>query len=225
MKLAIFDFDGTLFPEQTIPFLMKYYIGGNYPKMPYLKYQGRVLGKMIRYQNPFNKKYGKEEFRREVALEFVQIFNGMDQAKLHQFLSDVVEAVVKCLSSDVVEEVVACKANGYHCVLLSGCYTPLLTGVAEAIGIDTVIGTNIDQTHIRDGKVCIKALDIATGERKVQKLLEIMNSKDINWQESVAYGDSSYDRNILELVGEPVAVRPDEGLRALAESEDWRVIE
>lgn len=225
MKLAIFDFDGTLFPQQTIPFFMKYYTHANYPKGPYLKYQMKVLGRMIKYKNPFIKNYGKEQFRREAALMFIQIFNGMDKSVLDQFLVEAAKKVIKNLNDTVTKEVVKCKEEGYHCVLLSGCYTPILQVVAEAIGIDTVIGSNIEVGHIHEGKVCIEDLDIATGQRKVERLLATFKDKNVKWQDSTAYGDSSYDRNILELVAHPVAVKPDEGLRTVAVESAWRIIE
>lgn len=225
MKLAIFDFDGTLFPQQTIPFFMKYYTQENYPKGPYVKYQMKILSKMLKYKNPLIKNYGKEQFRREAALLFIQVFNGMDQVILDKFLLGVAEDVIQNLSEVVVREIKQCKTEGYCCVLLSGCYTPILESVARAVGVDVVIGTPIESVQSCNEKVCIGDLDIATGKRKVQKLLEVFKNKDINWQDSTAYGDSSYDRNILELVGKPVAVGPDEGLRELAIENSWRIIE
>ncbi|MBU3812163.1 MAG: haloacid dehalogenase-like hydrolase [Candidatus Niameybacter stercoravium] len=224
MKLAIFDFDGTLFPEQTIPFFMKYYVKAGYPKGAYSKYYMRVMGKVLKYKNPLIKDYDKEQFRKEAALLFIQMFNGMDKEILSRFLSDVAEKVIENLNIAIVQEVKKCKAEGYYTILLSGCYTPILEYVAEAIKIDQVIGTPIEESHIVQEKVAIDGLDIATGKRKVQKLLKSMQGKAINWEESTAYGDSSYDRNILELVGYPVAVRPDEGLKEIAMKNNWRVI-
>lgn len=149
----------------------------------------------------------------------------MDQAILDKFLLGVAKDVINNLSEVVVREISKCKAEGYYCVLLSGCYTPILESVASAVGVDVVIGTPIEAVQSGNKKVCIGDLDIATGQRKVQKLLEVFRNKDIKWQDSTAYGDSSYDRNILELVGKPVAVKPDEGLKKLAIENSWRIIE
>jgi len=46
----------------------------------------------------------------------------------------------------------------------------------------------------------------------------------INFKESFAYADSFVDLPILELVGKPVAVSPDEELKELAQSKGWQVI-
>lgn len=224
MKLAIFDFDGTLFEAQTIPFFMHHYSKQDYPKGPYLNYQLKVLGKIIKYKNPFIKGYEKEQFRRDAALLFIQVFNGMDKALLDKFLEEVAEQVIQHLSIPVVEEVKACKEKGHYCILLSGCYTPILEKIAASIGIDAVIGSPIEEKHIREGKVAVDVLDVVTGKRKVQKLLKLLQGKKVNWQDSIAYGDSIYDRSILELVGNPVAVRPDAGLEKLAIEEKWRII-
>ena len=224
MRLAIFDFDGTLFEEQTIPFFMRYYSKHNYPTMPYLNYQLKVFRRIIKYKNPFIKDYEKEQFRRDAALLFIQIFNGMDKGVLDKFFEEVTESVIQNLSVPVVEEVKKCKESGYYCILLSGCYTPILEKIAEAMGIDAVIGSPIEEKHLCEGKVTIETLDIVTGKRKVQKLLKLLQGKKVNWQDSIAYGDSVYDRSILELVGNPVAVRPDTGLEKLAIENKWRII-
>lgn len=62
------------------------------------------------------------------------------------------------------------------------------------------------------------------GKRKVEKLLEQLKDLPINWKESRAYADSFYDQDILKLVGEPVAVKPDEGLQSLAQKQAWRIM-
>lgn len=224
MKVAIFDFDGTVFPKQTIPFFMKYYMEAHYAKGPYRRYAFKLIGKMIRYKNPLVKNYNKEEFRREATLCFLKVFNGMNREVLNRFFKEVTVKVIENLSIEVVEEVKRCKAEGYYCILLSGCYTSILKGVGETIGIDAVIGTPIDETCEKEGKVAICELDIATGKRKVEKLKEYLKGKEIDWAVSTAYGDSSYDRNILELVGLPVAVNPDEMLKELAQERNWRII-
>ncbi|WP_180270810.1 HAD family hydrolase [Sporanaerobium hydrogeniformans] len=224
MKLAIFDFDGTLFPKQTIPYLMKSYIKLGYSKARYAIFLCKTLRAIAKYKLPFDKKYGKEQFRREATVYFIQLFNKQKPTVVVEFFHQVIPQMIKDLNPMVVEEVRQAKARGEKCVLLSGCYTDILKGIAEVLGIDYVIGTDIEWENISNGKRVIKDLDISTGPKKVERLLESMKDKEIDWNSSRAYGDSEYDRYILEIVGNPIAVNPDELLRKLAEEKRWEIL-
>jgi phosphoserine phosphatase len=47
----------------------------------------------------------------------------------------------------------------------------------------------------------------------------------VDWTASYAYADRNTDLPLLDLVGHPVAVYPDEALRAHAQQQGWPVIE
>lgn len=224
MRLAVFDFDGTLFPHQTIPYLMKRYVKLGYSKRRYSIFLGKLFIAFARYKLFSNKEYGKEQFRREATIYFIQLFNNQDPKVLEEFFEQVIPDVIGDLNQRVVEEVIQAKQRGETCVLLSGGYTPILQGVAKALGIDYMIGTDIQKSDIYEGKLNIKNLDIATGPRKVQRLMELMKDKEIDWKSSRAYGDSIYDRYILERVGNPIAVNPDEFLKKLADEKKWEIM-
>lgn len=224
MKLAIFDFDGTLFPNQTIPYLMKRYVKLGYSKTRYSIFLGKLFIAFAKYKLLSNKGYGKEQFRKEATIYFIQLFNKQEPKVVEEFFAQVVPEIIRDLNERVVEEVIQAKHRGEKCVLLSGGYAPILQGVAEALGIDYIIGTDIQKSDICEGKLMIKTLDIATGPRKVERLMELMKDKDVDWKSSRAYGDSEYDQYILEIVGKPIAVNPDELLRKLAEEKKWEII-
>jgi phosphoserine phosphatase len=50
------------------------------------------------------------------------------------------------------------------------------------------------------------------------------NGLAIDWSSSYAYGDGGGDAHMLEMVGHPVAVYPDESLKAVAEQRGWQII-
>lgn len=225
MKLAIFDFDGTLYRGQVVPELMKYYTQAQYPKLPYSRYMLKVGRSLLKYKLPFCSTYGKEHFRKDASIAFVRVFEGKDVGVMEGFFNDATQEVIKKLDAQVVQEVKRCKQEGYYCILLSGCYEPILKGVAQAIGIDQVIGSEVKWATDGQNKVKLAPLDVAIGNRKVEKLGKLYAKEKVDWEQSTAYGDSSYDRNILELVGKPVAVRPDEGLKVLAIQNKWRIID
>ncbi|MGL5676702.1 MAG: HAD family hydrolase [Cellulosilyticaceae bacterium] len=225
MRLAVFDFDGTLFPYQTIPYLMKLYLEAGYSKTKYMLYMAKIAGIVAKYKLPFHKEYGKEQFRRQATVYFIQLFNGETKEEVDAFFKKSAEAIVEDLNPTIVEEVRQAKVRGEKCIVLSGCFSGILDGVAKALGMDYVIGTPFEASDFLDGKLDVQQLDIATGQRKVEKLLTLLQGEEVEWEKSTAYGDSVYDRYILELVGGPVAVNPDEGLREMAEGNNWRILE
>ena len=52
-----------------------------------------------------------------------------------------------------------------------------------------------------------------------------MQGKTVDWKNSYAYGDSYADLPVLNLVGNPIAVKPDEKLRHIAIRKQWEIIE
>lgn len=47
---------------------------------------------------------------------------------------------------------------------------------------------------------------------------------EIDWSDSYAYGDSYSDLAVLELVGNPVAVKPDSRLSEIAIHRKWEIM-
>ena len=68
-----------------------------------------------------------------------------------------------------------------------------------------------------------RRLTIRTGQDKVERILEEYG--DADFALSCAYADSISDLGLLEMVGTPVAVCPDSGLRQIAVERGWRVME
>lgn len=151
MKIAIFDFDGTLFMYQTVPYLMKYYVANAFSKSAYCRYLCIMGTKILKYKLPFFKDYNKEQFRKEANLLFIQAFNGKKEEELNEFFEGAVPYIMNYLNPEIVDEVKRCKQEGYECILLSGCYTPLLKGVGDELDIDRIIGSDIH--HQKVGKI------------------------------------------------------------------------
>jgi len=118
--------------------------------------------------------------------------------------------------TDVVAQIQAHQKDGYHTMIVSGAFTPLLTEINKTYGIDTLIGTEIPDENT--------ALDHVHAERKVNLIQDYMKNQSVNWEESFAYGDSIADLSVLELVGHPIAVAPDEELSHIAKERKWKII-
>lgn len=94
--------------------------------------------------------------------------------------------------------------SGHRVVLVSASYRNYLEPLAERLGVEAVLSTELE---IVDG--------ICTGElagpncraaEKVTRLSDWLASRRIDSPEIYAYGDSSGDRQMLELSDHPVLV-------------------
>jgi len=152
------------------------------------------------------------------------MFNGKNPNELNDFFSKCVPLILEDLNPLVLNELIQDQKEGYITVLLSGCLTNLLQGIGDALNMDYVIGTDIDYIKDQDKLKISHDLTVITGTKKVEKLIEIMNNKNIDWENSKAYADSSSDDCVLKLVGNPIAVNPDKELESIARENNWVIM-
>ncbi len=222
MKLAIFDFDGTLFQKDTLPFLLSQWRKLEYSKYKYLKAYFSMILLYIKYKTGIKSKLSKEHMRMIAVKRFNNVFKGMTKEEITEFLLKCSKEIKELLNEYVVSEVKKAHLEGYHTVLLSGSYDVLLNNIGEHLKFDTVIGTKLYFSN--DLFDFNKELEIVSGELKLQKINELFNDKKIDWQQCRAYADSYSDIHILKSVGYPIAVNPDNKLRNIASKNNWKVI-
>ncbi|MDH3343130.1 MAG: HAD-IB family hydrolase [Gammaproteobacteria bacterium] len=93
--------------------------------------------------------------------------------------------------------------------------------IAEAFGVDKLIAT---EPEIVDGQYTGKVAGTPCFQHgKITKLNEWMSETGKNLEGSYFYSDSHNDLPLLELVAYPVAVDPDDQLKAIAQERDWKI--
>ena len=221
MKLAVFDFDGTLMKADSLPFLLRIWSSVGYPRHRQWLMYLRIGGLYIRYKLGLNGRMTKEQMKKTAFQKFTSIFSGMNRQQVNGFFEAAAQRIVPELNEKVIVEISKANKAGYHTVLLSGFYHELLALIAQKVGIDSVLGTKLHY-----GETAIQAkkkLTIRTGEDKVERILE--EYPDADFAASLAYADSISDLGLLELVGTPVAVCPDSGLGQIAQQRGWRIMQ
>lgn len=222
MKLAIYDFDGTIFEKETLPFIVKYWSANGYSKVRLIKFYALALKLLATYKLKLDPAMDKEKFRATAAKLFMILFEGMTKKEIAQFFGDCTSEIINHFNERVIENIHQKKAEGFHTVICSGANTLLLEEVGKHLPIDTIIGTELvflaDQTYDFDAP-----LMIVTGTNKPKALINAFQGMKIDWENSYAFGDSYYDHDILSLTGNPVAVNPDKGLRKIALEKDWAI--
>lgn len=116
---------------------------------------------------------------------------------------------------DVVARLMDQKSKGAHVYIASSVVEPLIEPFANRIGAQT-IGTPVEYIN---GYVRV-AGDLVAQERKIEQVLSRLGVDRIHF----AYGDTVQDVPLLEHAEHPVAVYPDEKLKATALERGWEIL-
>ena len=126
--------------------------------------------------------------------------------------------------ADVVARLKEHQSQGHLVVIASGSFTPCLDLIGQHFGVADLIGTQLEVSNDKYTGRMIPP--VITGKAKAEKIRELLSARgvEVDWSSSYAYGDSFTDREMLSLVGHPVAVYPDKKLFALATKQNWEMI-
>jgi phosphoserine phosphatase len=117
--------------------------------------------------------------------------------------------------ADVIARLMDHKSQGAQVYIASSVVEPLIEPFAQRIGAET-IGTPVEY---QNGRVQL-AGQLAASEKKIEQVLKRLNVSRVDY----AYGDTAMDVPLLEHADHPVAVYPDEKLRAIALQRGWEII-
>ena len=220
LKLAVFDFNGTIFPKETIPFLIKCWKEFNYSKYRLYKLYVILLPLLIKYRLPSLTTMSKEEMKIKFMERFATMFAGMSQSEIERYFLKVEKEARQHFNLEVISSLEDFKDGEYETVLLSGAFIQLLEVVGNRLEFDKVFGSTI----LNDSKQEDKSPSVLSGSQKLKVLKVNYESKDVDWENSYAYADSIDDLELLEEVGNPVAVKPDQKLLEHAQNRGWAII-
>jgi HAD superfamily hydrolase (TIGR01490 family) len=218
LKLAIFDFDGTLFPDETFPLLMNHL--KTHPSY-HQNYRHFISG-LIPVYMAYKCKLCPEKTMKEYSMRrYLSSLKTTSNEDLNQFFYELGDAMSTKLSDSVVQRLEQHRKDGYYIMLVSGAFEPLLHSVTKNISFDKIIGTSVAPVYKKDKRLRI---DPIQGYRKREVVQEQFSNIEVDWANSYAYGDSYSDLDVLELVGNPVAVKPDSRLSEVANSRKWELM-
>ncbi|MFX3674873.1 MAG: HAD family hydrolase [Paenisporosarcina sp.] len=219
MRVAIFDFDGTLYPQETFTLMMNYLKKHPVHSAKYKSFYRSIMKPYLAYKM---KMYPENKMKEKSMQIYLNAFKGIKQQELENYFKDMSEGMQNELNVTVVDRLQKHLLEGDHVLLVSGAFTPMLTEVTRDFAIHDVIGTEIP---FRNGILENDTeIDHIQGARKNEMIKKALHGFDVDWENSSAYGDSISDITVLELVGNPVAVRPEKRLKAIAEKRKWEVI-
>jgi phosphoserine phosphatase len=220
MKLAIYDFDGTLFNKETIPYLLDKWEDFGYSSYARTTVRKKILKK---YFLKKIKLLSKENFRAQATVDFLRIFDGMKREEIDDFFKKSSKDINKFFNQKIIDEIKKSSEKGYNNVMISGCFQIMLDYALNDLPFYKIIGTKLPITD--NGMNLERDIKIISGSKKRDIIEKNFDGTSVDWKESKAFGDSIYDRYVMELTGHPTAVKPDDKLRSYAEKNNWDIIE
>jgi HAD superfamily phosphoserine phosphatase-like hydrolase len=112
--------------------------------------------------------------------------------------------------------------RGDSVVLMSGTLEPIARALADYLGVRHVCATICSERH---GVYLAQPPEMHPfGAAKVSLARQLAEQLGSDLQQAAAYGDSGHDIDLLDAVGEPVAVAPDRALLQHAADRDWEIL-
>jgi len=136
------------------------------------------------------------------------------------FLETVVTPMIKNGKAELIEPH---RQAGDELVIITATNDFITAPIAERLNIPTLLATTaefIDGSYTGkvSGTPCYQ-------EGKIERLNLWLKDRNIPFQDSIFYSDSINDLPLLKLVDTPVAVTPDDKLRAHASEHNWQIID
>lgn len=219
MRVAIFDFDGTLYAGETFQLLMDHLKNHPVHHPKFKKFFRTILRPYIGHKI----KLVSEAKMKEQSMQiYLDALGDQSVNELNQYFDELTAKVRQDFNPEVLSRLEQHIADDVFVMLVSGAYTPLLHSVTKELHFDTIIGTEVP---IKGQDIDLQApIFHVHGQRKNEKIEHSLKGREIDWENSFAYGDSFSDLSVLELVGHPVAVRPEPRLQDIAQQRGWDII-
>ena len=114
------------------------------------------------------------------------------------------------------------QARGHTLLIITATNVFITRPIATALGIENLLGC---EAEIANGMYTGKPIGVPSyREGKVTRLKEWLKDKEETMDGAYFYSDSQHDLPLLELVDNPIAVDPDDTLRARAKQAGWKIL-
>ncbi|MBR6754047.1 MAG: HAD-IB family hydrolase [Clostridia bacterium] len=201
IKLALFDFDGTLIKGDSIIAYLRLARHLKAVSLP------RFLGILLRAPLYAVGLLSDAAYKTH-SLQFYAGLSPERKVALDRVFVD--EVLLPNLFKQGMAALEAKKQEGYHVLLLSASTENYMQYVHEALETDGLVCTRLDE----NARVILNC----KGENKVTLLQEYLKKQQLeaDWDSSCAFGDSKSDLAVLNMVGSPIIVNGKRKLKKAA---------
>lgn len=213
-QLAVFDLEHTLVASNVVSsYVWLAAHGATHPEK--LKLAARVLKDLPKLIAMERRDRG--EFLRTFYRE---AYEGKLQAEIEKRVQDLFDLyLAPRMFPEGIRRVRAHRAAGHTTLLVTGALDWLVAPLLPLF--DGLIAARMET---RDGVLTGRLLEIPpTAEVRANSVRQWANQRNIDLSETVAYADSASDLALLDLVGFPMVVNPDQRLALIAKRRGWPV--
>lgn len=157
----------------------------------------------------------------EFALSFLTDKTPAEVSPLHEkFMAQVIEPILLPKAFALIEEH---KRQGDTLLIITATNRFITEPIAKRLGIPHLIACEPEMVN---GAYTGKPTGIPSFQHgKVERLTQWLKAHNESLQGAWFYSDSHNDLPLLETVDKPVAVNPDDTLRAKAEADGWPILD
>ena len=188
INLALFDFDGTLYPKDSFTGFIFYTLS----KRHIVKNGLKILPWIQAY---YLRLYPAHAMRPRL---FQTMFEGISADVVENLVYEYAKQLVKKLDPDLLQQLYLHQQRGDHIVLVSASVDLYLAPICELLNIELIC----TETEIRNGILTGRySSQDCSREQKKLRILQRYNLED--YQYIYAYGNSEEDLDMLSLADHP----------------------
>ncbi len=215
MTVAIFDLDHTLINTDSDHAWGEFLVKKNVVDAVVFK----------KANDYFHEQYCQGCLNLDEYLEFaLKALADLPMEELHQLREEFVETDIRHLIKPGVAKLLEKhRQQGHVLLVITATNRFVIDPIVDAIGIEQRLAIELEQ---KDGRYTGEYVGTPTfREGKITRFNEwLKDNPEHKIEECWFYSDSRNDLPLLEQVGHPVAVDPDDTLKATAEKNGWPVI-
>jgi len=211
---AFFDFDETLLDTESSR------LGFKYLWERRLISRGFIL-KVLTAHFFYKRHWISDE---KMAMILIKFYRNRDPVEFQQSAATFYQDCLKpYLAPNILARVNKHRCQGHHLILISGSVRYMLAPVAEDLGFDHLLCTDLEigreclLTGRAKSPICLNSNKRILAEMLARKV-------NIDLASSYAYGNHQSDLPLLELIGNPYVVEPTEPLRRVALANKWPIL-
>lgn len=214
MALALFDLDNTLLSDDSDYLWGQFLVEKNLVDRDYYDSENKRFLELYKQGKLNIYEFAEFAFKPLVdnELETLQLLH-------NQFMQEKILPIITEKSRELVAKH---RAAGDTLVVITATNAFVTSPIAEEFGIEHLIAT---EPEMIDGHYTGKIAGTPCfQDGKVTRLKQWILENEVAFENCVFYSDSNNDLPLLELVQNPVAVDPDDKLRAIATEKNWPII-
>lgn len=198
---AFFDIDGTLYREGLIAEVFKKLV-----KYEIIETERWYNDVRPEYQRWDKRQGNYDNYLLKMAGIYIEAIKGLHKSQIEFIARTVVNQKGDRVYTYTRDKIKWHKERGHKVITISGSPIELVREMALKYGFDDYKGAvyELDKNEIYTGEV-ISMWDSSSKKRAIEDFVE---KYDINLEESYAYGDTSGDFSMFQIVKHPVCVNP-----------------